>query len=99
MYEIDPSRTDLADEFRDNPGGPHSPELTLVINRMRLMPVADKHVLICIERGRRWMLARIPAGRGMKIECFEDRVFTDYGAAVREVFRLRWQTLTGQEPA
>lgn len=99
MYEIDPARTDLADEFRANPDGPHSPELTLVINRMRLMPMAERHVLICLERGRRWMLARIPAARGMPVECFDDRVFTDYGSAAWEVFRLRWQTLTGRELA
>ena len=99
MYEIDPSRTDLADEFRENPDGPYSPELTLVINRMRLMPMAERHVLICIERGRRWMLARIPAARGARIERFEDQVFTDYAAAAREVFRRRWHTLTGEELA
>ena len=97
MYQIDPSRTDLAYEFRDNPDGPHSAELKLVINRLRIMPMAERHVLICIERGRRWMLARIPAERGARVERFEDQVFTDYDAAVWEVFRRRWQTLTGQE--
>ncbi len=96
MYEIDPSRKDLVEEFRKNPDGPHSPELTLVVNRMRMMPMADRHILICLERGRRWMLARIPTVRGEPVECFEDCVFTDYSDAVREVFRLRWQTLTGQ---
>jgi hypothetical protein len=99
MYEIDPTRTDLVDEFRANPGGPHSPELALVVNRLRLMPMAERHILVCIERGRRWMLARMPAERGAPIECFEDRVFTDYGAAVWEVFRRRWQTVTGEELA
>jgi hypothetical protein len=28
MCEIDPSRVDLAEEFKNNPGGPYSPELT-----------------------------------------------------------------------
>jgi hypothetical protein len=97
MYEIDPSRTDLAREFRDNPDGPYSAELKLLINRLRIMPMAERHVLICIERGRRWMLARIPAERGAAVERFQDRVFTDYGEAVWEVFRRRWQTATGQE--
>ncbi len=99
MYEINPSRTDLAAEFREHPDGPYSPELLLVINRMRLMPMADRHVLICIERGRRWMLARVPAARGVPIERFEDQVFTDYGAGVQEVFRRRWHSLTGEELA
>lgn len=99
MYEIDPSRTDLAREFLANPGGPHGPELTRLVNRLRLMPMAERHLLICLERGRRWMLARIPAARGAKIERFEDRVFTDYHEALREVFRRRWRTLTGEDPA
>lgn len=97
MYEIDPSRTDLAREFRDNPDGPYSAELKLLVNRLRIMPMAERHVLICVERGRRWMLARIPAERGGAVERFQDRVFTDYGEAVWEVFRQRWQTVTGQE--
>jgi len=97
MYRIDPSRTDLACEFRDNPDGPYSAELKLVINRLRMMPLPERHVLICIEPGCRWMLARIPAERGAPVERFEDRVFTDHAAAVWEVFRLRWQTVTGRE--
>ena len=36
MYEIDPSRTDLIEEFDNNPGGPYSSELALVVNRLRL---------------------------------------------------------------
>jgi hypothetical protein len=99
MYKIDPSRTDLAYEFRDNPDGPYSAELKLVINRLRVMPMADRHVLVCIERGRRWMLARIPPARGGKIERYQDQVFSDYDEAVWEVFKRRWKTVTGQELA
>ena len=97
MYKIDPSRTDLAHEFRDNPDGPYSRELTRVINRLRIIPMAERHVLVCIERGRRWMLARIPSERGGRIERFEDQVFSDYNDAVWEVFKRRWKTVTGQE--
>ena len=45
MYEIDPARLELVQKFRDNPDGPHSPELALVVNRLRLMPMADRHRL------------------------------------------------------
>ena len=99
MYKIDPSRTDLAYEFRDNPDGPYSAELKLVINRLRVMPMTDRHVLVCIERGRRWMLARIPPARGGQIERYQDQVFSDYDEAVWEVFKRRWKTVTGQELA
>ncbi len=97
MYEIDPSRTDLVEEFRNNPGGPYSPELALVVNRLRLMPMADRHILVCTQRGREWALAKMPSKRGAKLELFKDRVFTDYAEGVWEVFRMRWETVTGEK--
>jgi hypothetical protein len=97
MYEIDPSRTDLVEEFRNNPDGPHSPELTLVVNRLRLMPMADRHILVCTQRGREWTLAKMPSKRGAQVELFKDRVFTNYDEGVWEVFRMRWETVTGEK--
>lgn len=99
MVEIDPSRTDLVAEFRRNPGGPYSPELTLLVNRLRLMPMADRHILVCTRRGREWTLAKMPAQRGARVELYEDRVYDDYTQGAWEVFRMRWKTLTGQDPA
>ena len=96
MYKIDPSRTDLVEEFRCNPGGPHSPELTLVVNRLRVMPMADRHILVCTQRGREWTLAKMPTVRGAKLELIEDRVFNDYDEGAWEVFKMRWQTVTGE---
>ena len=97
MYEIDRSRTDLVEEFRNNPGGPHSPELTLVVNRLRVMPLEDRHVLVCTKRGREWVLAKIPSVRGAKVEIFEDQVFDDYYDGVWEIFKRRWKTVTGRD--
>jgi hypothetical protein len=99
MYEIDASRTDLVEEFRNNPGGPYSPELTLVVNRLRVMPMADRHILVHTKRSREWMLARMPSVRGAHLELCEDKVFSDYDEAVWEVFRQRWKTVTGKDPA
>jgi hypothetical protein len=97
MYEIDPLRTDLVEEFRKNPGGPYSPELTLVVNRLRVMPMADRHILVCTQRGREWTLAKMPSKRGATLELFEDRVFDDYPEGVWEVFKMRWQAVTGKD--
>lgn len=97
MYEIDTSRADLVQEFRENPFGPYSPELALLVNRLRLEPMAERYVLICTQRGREWMLGRLPSERGEPVERFEDRVFEDYAAATWEVFRMRWHAVTGQE--
>ena len=99
MYQIDPSRTDLVEEFRENPGGPYSPELTLLVNRLRLGPMGERIILVCTKRGREWTLARMPTVRGAKLELFEDRVFDDYDAAAREAFRMRWEAATGKELA
>ena len=97
MYEIDLSRTDLVEEFRHNPDGPYSPELTLIVNRLRVMPLADRHVLVCTKRGREWMLAKIPPMRGAKMELYEDQLFNDYDEGAWEVFKRRWKTVTGQD--
>ncbi len=96
MYPIDPARTDLAEEFRNNPDGPYSPELALVVNRLRVMPMADRHILVCTQRGREWILAKMPSERGAALELFEDRVFSHYDEGIWEVFRMRWQTVTGR---
>ena len=99
MYEIDPTRTDLVAEFRKNPGGPYSPELTLVVNRLRLMPLADRHILVCTRRGREWILAKLSTQRGARLELYKDQVFNDYDEGAREVFRKRWKAVTGRDPA
>ena len=99
MYEIDPSRTDLVDEFRRNPAGPYSPELALLVNRLRVMPMAERHILVCTRRGREWKLARMPVRRGAKVELYEDRVFHDYHEGVWEVFKRRFATVTGRDLA
>lgn len=99
MHEIDPKRADLVAEFRKNPGGPYSPELTLVVNRLRLMPLADRHILVCTQRGREWILAKLPTQRGARLELYKDQVFSDYDEGAREVFRRRWKAVTGRDPA
>ena len=99
MYHIDPSRTDLAEEYKQNPGGPYSPELTLLVNRLRLGPMEERTIMVCTKRGREWTLAKMPTVRGAKLELYEDRVFDDYYAAAREVFRMRWKAVTGKDLA
>lgn len=98
MYEIDPTRTDLIEEFDRNPGGPYGPELTLVVNRLRLMPMEERTIIVCTRRGVEWTLARMPKARGDKLKYYDNLVFDDYDAATRKVFRMRWQAVTGVAP-
>lgn len=96
-WQIDPTRLDLAAEFRSVPRGPHSDDLQRVLHRMRWQSPGGRYCLVAIEPGRRWMLARIPQARGVPMESFPNMVFTDIAEAEWMVFRLRWKALTGQE--
>jgi hypothetical protein len=98
MYKIDPARTDLIEEFDRNPGGPYGAELTLVVKRLRLMPMEERTIMVCTKHGVEWTLAKMPKARGAKLEYYDDLVFDDYYAAVRKVFRMRWQSVTGVAP-
>jgi N,N-dimethylformamidase len=96
MYEIDPNRSDLAQEFRRKPYGRHSAELQRVLNRMRSEPFEGHYVLLRNGRFGPWKLAQL--GR-----CPQDpmtltgHVFQDRTEAEWVVFKLRWLRLTGQE--
>lgn len=96
MYEIDPERSDLIEEFRQSPEGPYSPELALVVNRLRLSPLGERYIIVCIKRGCEWTVGKMPTERGRPVELLKDLVFDDYDDAAREVFRLRWQVVTSQ---
>jgi hypothetical protein len=93
---VDPDRLDLVEEFRRAPRGPHGGELQKLLHRMRWGGVGGRYVLVTLEPGRRWMLGRLPGRRGVPVEIFPNQVFTDLAAAEWEVFRLRWELLTGR---
>ncbi|WP_082143771.1 N,N-dimethylformamidase beta subunit family domain-containing protein [Nitratireductor soli] len=96
MYEIDPSRLDLAREFKANPLGAHSQELQAVLLRMRGLPIEGKHCLIVVEPRRKWLLARI-TGAPPRPEVVPGYVFSSIEEAEWTVFKLRWAILTGHD--
>ena len=98
MYRIDPERSDLAEEFRANPFGPHGAELQKVLNVMRWEPNAGKHILVNTVPHRQWCLAQLPDRRGVPVTLHEDVTFTDLGEALWHIFRLRWKKHTGRFP-
>lgn len=95
-YPIDPDRLDLVEEFRRAPKGPHSDDLQKVLHRMRWAGEARRYAVIVVEPGRRWMLGRLPDRRNAPVERLTDQVFTDLADAEWEVFRRRWQAITGR---
>lgn len=95
MYHIDPSRTDLADEFRRNPFGPHSAELQKVLQILRWGPTAGKEILVCTVPYREWVIALIPERRGDKVTLEDEHPFHSVAEGLFAVFARRWQRHTG----
>jgi hypothetical protein len=96
MYELDPRRIDLAEEFKARPYGEHSPDLQYLLNLMRRPGAEPFHVLVMTAAGERWTLALMPPGAKGPPQ-LTNTVFTSLEAAEWHVFKLRWQALSGQE--
>lgn len=98
MYQIDPGRLDLAEEFHRNPYGRHSGELQRILNLFRTGPLSGKYVLI--RESRTWplklKLARLGATPHDPIS-FTGEEFSSYAEAEWAVFKLRWKKYTGQD--
>jgi N,N-dimethylformamidase len=96
MYRIDPSRLDLAREFKAKPHGEHSPDLQYLLNLMRKPGDEPFHALVMTEPFRRWTLALMdPTSPGLPR--LTNMVFDRLEEAEWHVFKLRWKALTGAD--
>ncbi len=96
MYDIDPNRIDLAQEFKARPYGEHSPDLQALLNLMRRPSAEPFHLLVMSAGGERWTLALMQPGAEGPPQ-LTNTVFSSPEAAEWHVFKLRWQALTGRE--
>jgi hypothetical protein len=87
----------LYEEFCACPVGPHSPNLQLVLQVFRGLPVAGKHVLVALAPHRRWVLAELTGERGCPVILHPETEFTDLHEAERVIYRMRWKAITGEE--
>jgi hypothetical protein len=87
---IDPSRLDPVREFRANPIGHHSAELTAMLAILRSGAVKGKYCLICTRPHEEWVIARLSGVRGIAPKLEDNRVFRSIEEAEWEVFKLRW---------
>jgi hypothetical protein len=97
MIKIDPARSDLAREYRDNPFGPHSPELRRLLLILRNGSARNKVTLATYGDG--FCLAQVGPKRGDPITYYSDRIFPSYRDALWAVFQARWEQATGRKPA
>jgi hypothetical protein len=96
MYSIDPSRLDLAREFKADPYGEHSPDLQYLLNLMRRPSDRPFHQLVMTEPFRRWTLAlQDPTKPGPPQ--LTNTTFERLADAEWHVFKLRWKALTGDD--
>jgi hypothetical protein len=96
MYTIDPSRLDLAREFKANPYGEHSPDLQYLLSLMRRPANRPFHALVMTEPFRRWTLALMdPTAPGPPQ--LTNTTFEHLADAEWHVFKLRWKALAGED--
>jgi hypothetical protein len=96
MYKFDKSRTDLAEEFKVNPYGRHSPDLQYLLNFMRRPSGDPFHVLVVVTPRKGWRLATIAPGAVTPPKLTELE-FSRLEDAEWFVFRERWAQLAGEE--
>lgn len=90
-------RRELADEFRQNIFGPHSRDLRAMLTRLRSeQPDEGNYVLICLEPFRKWALAKKSTERRAPFELVAGVEFTSAAEAEWAVFKLLWQSQTGE---
>ena len=97
MHRVDPSRLDLAREFKSNPTGPHSPELQKLLKLLRWEPLAGRFVVVQPRRDGPWYLARTTGPKGHPLEIFYAHGYMTLAEAHWALFRKRWEQHTGQE--
>ena len=96
MHRVDPSRLDLAREFKSNPTGPHSPELQKLLKLLRWEPLAGRFVVVQPRRDGPWYLARTTGPKGHPLEIFYAHGYMTLAEAHWALFRKRWEQHTGQ---
>src|SRR3954470_17691658 len=96
-YQVDPD-TDrrYIEEFRRQPIGHHSPGLMRLLTLMRQDPTGKQMILVCRKPFCEWVLAEMPPRREDPIAFETNPVFSSREEAEWEVFRRRWQKLTGE---
>lgn len=97
MLTIDPSRTDLCEEFKRQPSGYHSADLHRLLDLMRWGYSRGKTIVLCTVPHKEWRLAKFGPRRGTKLQVDQSRVFHDHDEAIWACFRARWKEMTGRD--
>ncbi|GAA0514063.1 MULTISPECIES: hypothetical protein [Streptomyces] len=91
-----PPRT-LAEEFRADPLGRHSPPLQRLLYLFRGSPLEGKYALVHGENAGTLLLAQLSGRRDKGITVLPDQRFHSRAEAEWEVFCRRWKQFFGEE--
>jgi hypothetical protein len=95
MYQLTPNDAIFLPEFLQRERRDFSLELRRILNRLRLVPIAGREVIVAVEPNKTYRLARMGAHRGQPVSYIDDRLFTDHKRAEYEILKMRWRRLTG----
>lgn len=98
MPTIKPPTADeraLIEEFRRNPIGHHSPDLQVLLNKLRGATIVDKFCLVVTKPSREWQLAKTTGTPGKPLKMLSKK-FTKLADAEWYVFKQRWKAMTGE---
>ena len=95
MHKVDPDRLDLCRAFRNNPFGPHGPDLQKLIKLLRWERIESRYLLVQPRRGDPWYLAHTTGPKAHPLEIFRDRKFPDLSSAYWALFKARCEAHTG----
>ena len=95
MLAIDPDELGPCEEYFENPFGPHSPSLQRLLTLMRADTVDDPRVIVEAQDAG-FGLGVVSELRGVPVRIYAGVHFDTYAHALRAMFKLRWELLTGQ---
>lgn len=95
--EVDKPDRSVAEEFRKQPIGHHSPELERVLFLFRGQDMKDKYVLVEDEPFKKWRIGKLTGKRGDPVQLEGDEVYTSIETAEWEIFKRRWKKHFGEE--
>lgn len=94
MLDVDPQDLAPCEEYFQNPIGPHSPSLQRLLTIMRADTIDDPYVIVEADDGG-YGLGTVSDRRGDPVRVYADVHFSTYADALRVMFKLRWELLTG----
>jgi len=97
MYQLRDGDETILPEFLAKERKDFSLELRRILNRLRLVPLAERVVIVVVEPNKKWRLAKLGASRGAPVSYLDERIFASHKLAEWEALKMRWRQITGSD--